>query len=198
MNQPSIIFWNLGVLADALLPLLDEDKNSSIEMANAVLQSLEKTFADRWYAMMFAKVGMKEATEADRPLIDDLLQMMYDTGADYTQTFYDLHSMKDVENPLFQKESFRWWLRKRENRITQMEGGFNAANTLMQNNNPAFIPRNYWVEQALDQAVGGDLSLYSKMLEVLQKPYQLHPDIEKFSKTPEGYDEVGYQTFCGT
>ena len=198
LNQPSIIFWNLGVLADALLPILDNDKNRGIDMANEVLQSLEKTFTERWYAMMFAKVGISDSTEADRPLIDDLLQMMYDNGADYTQTFYDLRSLKDAESPLFKLESFQQWLQKRNERIAQMEGSFSTAHTLMRNSNPVYIPRNYWVEQALDEAVAGDLSLFNEMLRVVQKPYEQHRDSEKFRNNPEEWDDRGYQTFCGT
>jgi uncharacterized protein YdiU (UPF0061 family) len=205
LNQPSIIFWNLGVLADALLPLIDEDKNRGIEMANEVLQSLEKTFTDRWYAMMFAKIGIVDTSEENRPLIDDLLQLMYDTGSDYTQTFYDLHSLNKPENqhfktnnPLFETETFKKWLHERNSCIARTQGGFSAAHTLMQYVNPAYIPRNYWVEQTLDQAVAGNLSLFHELLEVLQNPYQPHPGKEQFSKNPEGYDERGYQTYCGT
>jgi serine/tyrosine/threonine adenylyltransferase len=198
LNQPSIIFWNLGVLADALLPLLDEDKNRGIDMANGVLHSLEKTFTDHWYAMMFAKVGIAEATDADRPLIDDLLQMMYDTGADYTQTFYDLRSTLLPDNPLFQQKSFQLWFLWRNKLISGIEGGRETALTLMQNNNPVYIPRNYWVEQALDEAIAGDFSLFNDLLGVMQKPCEQHPGREKFSQNPTGYDERGYQTFCGT
>lgn len=198
LNQPSIIFWNLGVLADALLPLLDEDKNRGIDMANEVLKSLEKTFTDRWYSMMFAKVGIAEATAADRPLIDDLLQLMYDNGADYTQTFYDLRSAQASANPLFQQKGFQTWFLQRNKLITNLAGGQKIAQTLMQNNNPVYIPRNYWVEQALDEAVAGDLSLFNNMLEVMQKPYEQHPGREKFRNNPAGWDEQGYQTFCGT
>jgi uncharacterized protein YdiU (UPF0061 family) len=198
LNQPSIIFWNLGVLADALLPLFDEDKNRGIEMANEVLQSLEKTFTDRWYAMMFAKIGIVDTSEENRPLIDDLLQLLYDHKADYSQTFYDLLSVENAENPLFQLEAFRLWLQKRDNCIVRNEGSIATAFKLMQNNNPAFIPRNYWVEQTLDQAVAGNLSLFHELLEVLQNPYQSHPGKERFSKNPEDYDDRGYQTYCGT
>jgi len=198
MNQPSIIFWNLGVLADALLQLIDEDKNRSIEMVNAVLQSLQKTFTDRWYNMMFAKIGIEKVTEDDRELIDELLQMMYDFGADYTQTFYDLLSPHQTENTLFSQGCFREWQQKRDRLIAQNKGGYTTAYRLMRNSNPLYIPRNYWVEQALDEAVAGDLSLFKKMLAVLQKPLEPHPDNEKLRNNPEEFDERSYQTYCGT
>jgi len=68
----------------------------------------------------------------------------------------------------------------------------------MQNVNPAFIPRNHRVEQALDAAIEfEDFSPFADLLTVLSRPYE---DQETFADyaIPPRTDERVFQTFCGT
>jgi uncharacterized protein YdiU (UPF0061 family) len=66
----------------------------------------------------------------------------------------------------------------------------------MQRHNPAFIPRNHKVEEALAAAVdAGDLSVMERLLGVLARPYdhsQEHPEYGVPSNSE------AYRTFCGT
>jgi len=68
---------------------------------------------------------------------------------------------------------------------------------MMQQSNPAVIPRNHQVEAALEQAQDGDLDPFKRLLAVLQNPYSHRPEIASYQTPPEPSNRV-YQTFCGT
>ena len=64
--------------------------------------------------------------------------------------------------------------------------------------NPAFIPRNHRVEQALDAAVEReDFSLFDELLTVLSRPYEDQPAFAGYANPPRAEERV-LQTFCGT
>ena len=64
--------------------------------------------------------------------------------------------------------------------------------------NPAFIPRNHLVEEALSAAANdGDLSPLDNLLTVLSRPYDDQPDRRLYAEPPRP-DQVVRQTFCGT
>lgn len=68
----------------------------------------------------------------------------------------------------------------------------------MRESNPVLIPRNHLVEQALEEAVAGDFALFTKTLQVLQKPYESSAAAEALMTPPPDDFEQHYQTFCGT
>jgi uncharacterized protein YdiU (UPF0061 family) len=64
--------------------------------------------------------------------------------------------------------------------------------------NPAFIPRNHLVEEALSAAVNnGDLSAFETLLTVLSRPYDDQPSHRRYAEPPRP-DQIVRQTFCGT
>jgi uncharacterized protein YdiU (UPF0061 family) len=64
--------------------------------------------------------------------------------------------------------------------------------------NPARIPRNHLVEEALEAAVQGDLTPFLAAVDRLARPYDRNPGSPVTDdRVPEGFD-AGYRTFCGT
>jgi uncharacterized protein YdiU (UPF0061 family) len=64
--------------------------------------------------------------------------------------------------------------------------------------NPAFIPRNHRVEQALGAAIeSGDFSPFADLHTILSRPYEDQPDFADYANPPQT-DERVFQTFCGT
>ena len=64
--------------------------------------------------------------------------------------------------------------------------------------NPAFIPRNHLVEEALTAAVeSGDLAPFEKLTGVLARPFDDQPDVPEYALPPRP-DQVVRATFCGT
>ena len=63
--------------------------------------------------------------------------------------------------------------------------------------NPAVIPRNHRVEEALSAAEDhDDLSVLHRLLAALASPYEARADLAQYQDPPP--DECGYRTFCGT
>lgn len=68
----------------------------------------------------------------------------------------------------------------------------------MRRANPAFIPRNHLVEEAISAAVlKGDFLPFETLVDVLAKPYADQPELARYAKPPKPH-QVVHQTFCGT
>jgi uncharacterized protein YdiU (UPF0061 family) len=64
--------------------------------------------------------------------------------------------------------------------------------------NPAFIPRNHLVEEAINAAeTDGNFSAFEKLLSVISAPYDDQPAFARYAEPPRA-DQVVHQTFCGT
>ena len=64
--------------------------------------------------------------------------------------------------------------------------------------NPAFIPRNHRVEEAIKAAVEKeDLQPFEQLIEVLASPYEDQASDERYAEPPRP-DEIVRETFCGT
>jgi uncharacterized protein YdiU (UPF0061 family) len=63
--------------------------------------------------------------------------------------------------------------------------------------NPAVIPRNHRVEEALSAAEDhDDLSVLHRLLAALATPYEARADLAYYHEPPP--DDCTYRTFCGT
>ena len=66
-NQPRIARWNLARLAEALLPLLDEDKDTAIQNANEALDGFGPRFEAAYAEGLRRKLGLLQA-QRGRPV----------------------------------------------------------------------------------------------------------------------------------
>ena len=185
-SQAPIAQWNLARLAEAMLPLFHEDEKQAVEVANGLIPRFEGRFKHHWLAGMRAKLGLMTEEVEDAVLIQDLLDWMKETGADFTNTFRDLTNGR--------LEPMEWHLRWSE-RLKRQPQSAAEISQLMRRSNPAFIPRNHKVEEALATANGGDLNPLQRLLTVLADPFDHTLELPEFSE-PSGQDS--YQTFCGT
>jgi len=68
----------------------------------------------------------------------------------------------------------------------------------MRNSNPAIIPRNHRVEEALEAAVKQeDYSVLKRLLDILSTPYAHSEEQSEYSTLPAQTAQP-YRTFCGT
>jgi len=139
---------------------------------------------------------MCKSEAEDEILIKDLLQLMERYQADYTNTFRALTLGQDDKTDLFSNPDFQNWTDRWQRRLSRQSESKDKIITLMKSRNPAVIPRNHRVEQALDAAVNDDLSLLNKLLHVLSAPYGYTPEQEEYSILPA--PTFCYKTFCGT
>jgi uncharacterized protein YdiU (UPF0061 family) len=193
-RQPAIAQWNLARFAETLLPLLDEDEAKAVEIANGLIVGFETRFKRHWIAGMRSKLGLFTEESDDAMLIDSLLEWMRRTKADFTNTFRALSNESSVT--LSEDPDYFEWHRCWQNRLSRQPQSAGEVLEKMHRNNPAFIPRNHKVEEALAAAVTeDDLSAMERLLEVLGKPYDHAQNRPEFG-TPSSSDS--YRTFCGT
>ena len=53
------------------------------------------------------------------------------------------------------------------------------------------------VEEAIEQAVAGELSVFEDLNRVLANPFEAQPDFDAYAQPPEPHERVT-RTFCGT
>ena len=188
-NQSNIAHWNLAMFANALLPMISEKEDKAVELAKEVLDDFQNRFTEQWYTMMSHKLGIKYENDKGKTLVDRLLKLMETHKADYTQLFLALERNQAIDMPIFEQNDFKIWMKNWKSK--------NPDTELMKTNNPRVIPRNLWVENALESAVEGNMSPFQDLLAKLAKPYDDYPDGLLFEKTPADF-EASYQTFCGT
>jgi uncharacterized protein YdiU (UPF0061 family) len=209
-NQPAIGLWNLTRLAETLLPLFDENPQAAVNAAQDVLEGYAPRYETDWLAGMRAKCGLsasrQENGDDDKTLIENLLGVMADNGADFTLTFYHLSRLtgqpserdNDLRNLFGQPGQFDAWLQQWRRRLRREARTDAARQAAMQAVNPVYIPRNHQIEAAIRAAQdAGDFSAFHALHAVLQNPYVRQADGDKYMQAPEP-DEVVEYTFCGT
>ena len=204
-NQPAIGQWNLARLGETLLPLFDADVDKAVEAANAVIKDYGERFQHHWLAGMRRKIGLANTEEDDLDLIQALLALMQDGEADFTLAFRRLSGTIEAG---MDEEGFAAsfkdpaalspWLDRWRERLSRDPQATLQRKAAMRRVNPAFIPRNHRIEQAIQAAVeDDDFSLFEALLRVLAKPYEDQPEFEPYTRPPQPAERV-LQTFCGT
>lgn len=194
-NQPLVAEWNLARLAEALLPLIDEDQERAVALAVDSLGGFRPRYEAAWTAGMRAKLGLPAglADEVAAALVTDLLALMEAGAADHTSTYRALAAAargdagdagRLLPGPLGAAWVARW-----------LAVGPDAD--AMDRVNPVYIPRNHLVEEALAAATGGDLDPFERLVDVVGDPFTPRPGLERYAE-PAPADFGAYQTFCGT
>jgi uncharacterized protein YdiU (UPF0061 family) len=195
-NQPIIAQWNLARFAETLVPLLHEDMNQAVEIAEASIERFGAWFQHAWLCSMRKKLGLFGEEADDLALAQSLLAWMQKQNADYTNTFRDLCG-ELPNHDIYQDADFQAWHQQWMKRRARNNKPFQSSACLMRANNPAIIPRNHQVEAALEAAEQGELSKLTRLLAALAKPYEDLPEYAEFAAPPPA-GAGAYQTFCGT
>jgi uncharacterized protein YdiU (UPF0061 family) len=196
-NQPKMIKWNIARFAEALLPVIHPDKDKSLQLAQSAIDGFDEIWNTKYYNTMLNKIGIETNNPKLYWLVDELLDLMKRLKMDYTNTFWDLSQEISSEDSPKNNSDFKPWLEKWKNTIDNSCERRQAIQ-LMNTHNPVFIPRNHLVEQALDEAVNGNLSLFLQLFSIVSHPYQYQHSLDKFMKPSDSDFERSYQTFCGT
>lgn len=195
-KQASVAYWNLGCLANAIAPLVD-DTGKLVE----TIESFEDIFWLKYYAMMGNKLGLDRVSEIDVNLVDGFEKVLAEIQPDMT-IFYQLLSnipvdfknreevMTHFEDSFYgepDKNSIdhlfdlmnTYTIRLKENKCTRDE-----SRKKMQTTNPRFILRNYLLHEAIEGLEKGDSTLFSKLQQAISEPYSSLHD-EFLSKRPD-------------
>ena len=195
-NQPAIAEWNLARLAEALLPLLDDDQERAVALAVESLGGFRRRYDATWSAGMRAKLGLPAAVDATvvPPLAGDLLTLLQADHVDHTSFFRTLGTAargdaEPVRRLFIDLAGIDGWV-ARWRALSPDAGAMDRVN-------PVYIPRNHLVEQALAAATDGDLDPFARLLEAVTAPYDERPGLERYAAAAP-QDFGAYQTFCGT
>ena len=191
-NQPVIAGWNLARFAEALLPLLSDDAEEAVALAEESFGVFRPRYDAAWSSGMRTKLGLSAdiGAEVVTPLVDELLALLKESRVDYTSFFRHLgqaargKAESDPELAGFNDWMSRW-------------RALNPDAESMDRTNPIYIPRNHLVEEALTAATAGDLDPLERLLAAVTAPYDERPGLERYA-SPAPEDFGAYQTFCGT
>jgi uncharacterized protein YdiU (UPF0061 family) len=213
-KQPAIAEWNLGKLAEALVPLVD-----SRERLQPHLQAFQQHFETAYVRMLADKLGLIHlhwdspdetgAEPPDRRLVFDLQRILRLAETDMTLFFRALAKVEvsraaleeapaerlsaPLEVAFYQTnrspehaEALDEGLRRYVARRLRDERDPKLCREVMNRTNPKFIPRNYLAQLAIDRAERGDGEGVSEWLNVLRNPYAEQPGFEAYAaKRPE-------------
>jgi uncharacterized protein YdiU (UPF0061 family) len=199
-NQPKIAQWNLARLAETLLPLIDEDTNRAIGRATEVVNGFSGHYERYWVRGMRVKLGLFNEEEADLNLATEFLTAMEGNNVDYTLAFRYLADAALGEQErirglfadpsAYDRWSGHWHARLSREAVAPLE-----RSPAMRRANPAFIPRNHRVEEALSAAVEhDDYAPFERLLKILARPFDDQPEFTAYGEPPpEGQGH--YRTF---
>ncbi|WP_138996593.1 protein adenylyltransferase SelO [Rhodococcus zopfii] len=200
-NQPAVLKWNLARFAETLLRLVDSTPDDAITAVTAVLGSFEARYENHYTAGMAAKLGLSGAS-LERSLIDALLALMAEHGADWAGSFRaladELRGKAAPLDELVPREHIGPWLIRWRNALQQQGRGSAEAADAMDRVNPLYIPRNHQVDAALRAATAGDLTPFEELLEVVTHPFDRRDEWAEYAlPAPRGFSDT-FRTFCGT
>ncbi|OBF10720.1 YdiU family protein [Mycobacterium sp. 852002-10029_SCH5224772] len=195
-NQPAIAGWNLARFAETLLPLLSDNTEEAIALAEQSFGVFQARYDAVWASGMRAKLGLSAEVDAEfaTALIEELLLLLKQNHVDYTSFFRQLGQAargdaEPVRGLFMDLAGFDAWL------ATWLALGPDGI--AMDRTNPIYIPRNHLVEEALTAATDGELGPLEQLLAAVTEPYAERPGLERYaSPAPEDFGK--YQTFCGT
>lgn len=207
-HQPQIGHWNLGQLANAIYPLIED-----VEPLQQALKLYEERFDQGWHEMMSKKLGLDEyKPQSDNDLFSELLQILRLVETDMTIFFRKLadidcldlasdsftneelitplieaHYQEDLLNEPDQVmrgfiKRIADWIRTYINRIRQNTTDDTTRRAAMNAINPKYVFRNYLAQLAIDKAEQGDFSMVEELLDLFRTPYDEQIDKEQYAK----------------
>jgi uncharacterized protein YdiU (UPF0061 family) len=182
-QQASIAYWNLGCLANAIAPLI-QDPAELVE----TVEGYQDVFWMKYYSMMGNKLGLDKVTPDDVELIDRFEKTLSTIKPDMT-IFYQLliDLPLDLENEVnilnhfsdsFYEEpegaeiqTLYSLIKAYQDRIKKNTSSREDSLNLMKENNPRFVLRNYLLHQAIEELERGQDQLFIKLQEAIKEPY---------------------------
>lgn len=193
-NQAAIGLWNLMQLGNALYPLIEDT-----EPLEEILNNYQAAYLPKHVRMMSDKLGLKAEAETD--FIIDLETLLYHSEMDLTLFFRNLSKFDEHKPDEFwtklEESSYSENLEELKPQWTEVLAHYSqiliAENRekaeridAMNKVNPKYVLRNYMAQLAIDAADNGDYSIVDELFNLLLKPYDEQPEMEKwFTKRPD-------------
>jgi uncharacterized protein YdiU (UPF0061 family) len=186
-RQPSVAFWNLHALAQALLPLVDGPAEAASEQLLAALEPYKAEFAQAMIGGLRTKLGLVTAHDDDAALADDLLELMAEDRADFTITWRRLADLTAARDCFLQRDKFDAWAERYRDRLALENSRDAERRERMHRANPKFVLRNHLAQTAIERAQQGDFSETQRLLSVLEHPFDEQPEHEACAGFPPSW-----------
>lgn len=204
-QQPAILHWNMARFAEALLPLIDNDKQCATALAVALIETVPTRIEAAWLQEMGRKLGLEHADVSDRPLIEEFLALLESQGIDFTLGFRKLSdelSNQAQSQPLYHGtadgQPFHEWRARWQQRVQQEQHSLGAIKAQMNTINPLYIPRNHVIADVIEAAYStGELAPFNTLMDALSDPFTERAEFTYFA-LPATADQQVTTTFCGT
>lgn len=226
-NQPVIARWNLENLSACLAPLLAETTEEAVELIKGAVEIYATTFEHHWRMGFLQKIGLSAGTndsvsnKNDRDqaptsdesdgikLVQRLLTLMNRHRSDFTNTFRflgddDANLIRfRTQFPDAAETELDGWISDWRSAVAEIHGTTDAAivptstRNMMNQANPAYIPRNHRIEEAITAALHGDMGPANALMDVVSDPYTERDEYSAFALPPKP-EQIVHQTFCGT
>ena len=190
-NQPNIIVWNMAQLATALVPMMP-DTDAAISAFTAAVHAMPEQVEQNRRDVFAAKIGISAPTGEDDALIDDLLALMADGRADFTNSFRAL-AAGTARDQFLDPNKYDLWHARWQRRLEQEPD----AEGVMTKSNPSIIPRNHRIEEMIVAATNGDYAPFHRLLSAVAAPFNDAPELDDLRRPPSAEEEIE-ATFCGT
>ena len=190
-QQPRIGLFNLSCLAQAMLPLIDDQSGEeAAEKAKQLLAEYQPAYLAHYYQGMAAKLGLQSFREGDEKLISSLFALM-EKAVDFTNFFRRLSEVGQtadgdggLADMFIDRAGFAAWYQDYLARLETENSAVESRRRQMLAVNPKFILRNYLAQQVIESAEQGDFSELETLHDLLRKPFDEQPELAHYAAEP--------------
>ncbi len=183
-QQPQIGLWNLSALAHALSKLIDEAQRDEI------LEGYAALYYAKYSALMGAKLGLKNPSVADLPLITAWLDLLQSSQLDYTNTWRSLSRFSSapnaandwLRNQFIDRAAFDDWAQNYRAHLYADQSIDSVRKVNMDAVNPKYILRNYLAQTAITRAEQQrDFSEVNRLFALLSQPFDEQAEMQNYT-----------------
>jgi len=184
-NQVPIGQWNLSALAQALTPFI------TVEALREAIGLFLPLYEAHYLDLMRRRLGLTTAEDEDSSIVSRLLQLMQNSGVDYTLFFRHLgdepakKAVRRLRDDFVDRAGFDAWAEVYIARVNRENAGTeDERRARMHAVNPLYILRNYLAQRAIEAAEKGDYEEVRRLHEVLCNPFEEQAGMESYAQRP--------------
>ena len=192
-RQPQVAYWNLFCLAQALMPLIEEQ-----DLAMKALEAYKSAFADSWEIGFLNKLGLEKQEDLDlasedKTLLNDVLQLLANDQVDFSIFWRRLShaapiahaaspEWQSVADVFIDQSAWGLWRDRYLSRLQKRPSALTVRQMLQVN--PKYVLRNHLAEAAIQKSKKGDHSEVDTLFKLLQSPFEEHSQFEHYANLP--------------
>jgi uncharacterized protein YdiU (UPF0061 family) len=191
-RQPQIGHWNCSRLLQATLPLLAEQPEQAVEIANGILDRYPPAYSQAMTRLWTAKLGLREVRDSDPELINRYLGILNNGRSDFSRSFRHLSRLRSagdepahgIREEIADLAAFDAWVGDYRARLRGEQSDDRERAARMDTVNPRYVLRNHLAQGAIEQAQGGSYGEIDTLVRLLNRPFEEQPGMERYAEEP--------------